>query len=129
MYFPISSPASSAAYDPFTTNIMAPTNFHGNSSNGLMDLKTDQRFIMEAAEVKEPVDQNGSFVGSETDYHFKSSAANNKKKEKMIRKPRYAFQTRSEVEILDDGYRWRKYGQKTVKNNKFPRLVLLILSP
>nr|XP_043608467.1 probable WRKY transcription factor 75 [Erigeron canadensis] len=32
-----------------------------------------------------------------------------------------AFQTRSQVDILDDGYRWRKYGQKAVKNNKFPR--------
>ncbi|KAJ8451500.1 hypothetical protein Cgig2_018134 [Carnegiea gigantea] len=41
--------------------------------------------------------------------------------EKKIRKHRYAFQTRSQVDILDDGYRWRKYGQKAVKNNKFPR--------
>ncbi|KAF4390547.1 hypothetical protein F8388_006044 [Cannabis sativa] len=40
---------------------------------------------------------------------------------KKARKPRYAFQTRSQVDILDDGYRWRKYGQKAVKNNKFPR--------
>lgn len=40
---------------------------------------------------------------------------------KKTRKPRYAFQTRSHVDILDDGYRWRKYGQKAVKNNKFPR--------
>ncbi|KAI9076028.1 hypothetical protein K1719_034070 [Acacia pycnantha] len=44
-----------------------------------------------------------------------------KKGEKKARKPRYAFQTRSQVDILDDGYRWRKYGQKAVKNNKFPR--------
>lgn len=43
--------------------------------------------------------------------------------EKKIRKPRYAFQTRSQVDILDDGYRWRKYGQKAVKNNRFPRSV------
>ncbi|KAL1326612.1 hypothetical protein HN51_036737 [Arachis hypogaea] len=34
---------------------------------------------------------------------------------------RYVFQTRSHVDILDDGYRWRKYGEKSVKNNKFPR--------
>ncbi|KAJ9563864.1 hypothetical protein OSB04_009024 [Centaurea solstitialis] len=46
---------------------------------------------------------------------------NVKKGEKKIRKPKYAFQTRSQVDILDDGYRWRKYGQKAVKNNKFPR--------
>ncbi|KAF6148425.1 hypothetical protein GIB67_038780 [Kingdonia uniflora] len=40
---------------------------------------------------------------------------------KKVRKQRYAFQTRSHVDILDDGYRWRKYGQKAVKNNKYPR--------
>ncbi|TVU25387.1 EcWRKY-21 [Eragrostis curvula] len=44
-----------------------------------------------------------------------------KKGGKKERRPRYAFQTRSQVDILDDGYRWRKYGQKAVKNNKFPR--------
>nr|AKA27883.1 WRKY protein [Salvia miltiorrhiza] len=44
-----------------------------------------------------------------------------KKGEKKSRKPRFAFQTRSQVDILDDGYRWRKYGQKAVKNNTFPR--------
>ncbi|XP_010531035.1 PREDICTED: probable WRKY transcription factor 75 [Tarenaya hassleriana] len=43
------------------------------------------------------------------------------KKKKKVREHRYAFQTRSQVDILDDGYRWRKYGQKSVKNNKFPR--------
>ncbi|KAL2320323.1 hypothetical protein Fmac_029292 [Flemingia macrophylla] len=49
-------------------------------------------------------------------------SGNSKKKgEKKVRKPRFAFQTRSQVDILDDGYRWRKYGQKAVKNNKFPR--------
>lgn len=37
------------------------------------------------------------------------------------KKHKFAFQTRSQVDILDDGYRWRKYGQKTVKNSKFPR--------
>uniref|UniRef100_A0ACD5WUK8 Uncharacterized protein n=1 Tax=Avena sativa TaxID=4498 RepID=A0ACD5WUK8_AVESA len=45
----------------------------------------------------------------------------NKKREKKERQPQYAFQTRSQVDILDDGYRWRKYGQKAVKDNNFPR--------
>nr|XP_009788059.1 PREDICTED: probable WRKY transcription factor 43 [Nicotiana sylvestris]XP_016437762.1 PREDICTED: probable WRKY transcription factor 43 [Nicotiana tabacum] len=44
-----------------------------------------------------------------------------KKGDKKIKKPRFAFQTRSQVDILDDGYRWRKYGQKAVKNNNYPR--------
>ncbi|KAI3816719.1 hypothetical protein L1987_16423 [Smallanthus sonchifolius] len=50
-----------------------------------------------------------------------ASGSGVKKGLKKIRKPKCAFQTRSQVDILDDGYRWRKYGQKAVKNNKFPR--------
>ncbi|XP_052163793.1 probable WRKY transcription factor 3 isoform X1 [Oryza glaberrima] len=29
--------------------------------------------------------------------------------------------TTSEIDLLDDGYRWRKYGQKVVKGNPYPR--------
>lgn len=34
---------------------------------------------------------------------------------------RIIVQTNSEVDLLDDGYRWRKYGQKVVKGNPYPR--------
>ncbi|XP_058096142.1 probable WRKY transcription factor 43 [Magnolia sinica] len=40
---------------------------------------------------------------------------------KKATRPRFAFQTRSPNDILDDGYRWRKYGQKAVKNSIYPR--------
>nr|CAB3451702.1 unnamed protein product [Digitaria exilis] len=35
--------------------------------------------------------------------------------------PRFAFMTKSDMDHLEDGYRWRKYGQKAVKNSPFPR--------
>lgn len=28
-----------------------------------------------------------------------------------------AFRVRTELEVLDDGYRWRKYGKKKVKSS------------
>nr|GLL39504.1 probable WRKY transcription factor 51 [Ipomoea trifida] len=31
------------------------------------------------------------------------------------------FRTKTELEILDDGYKWRKYGKKKVKSNSNPR--------
>lgn len=40
---------------------------------------------------------------------------------KRARQPRFAFMTKSDVDHLEDGYRWRKYGQKAVKNSPFPR--------
>ncbi|RLN24884.1 putative WRKY transcription factor 50 [Panicum miliaceum] len=36
-------------------------------------------------------------------------------------KEKIAFKTRSDVDVLDDGYRWRKYGKKMVKNSPNPR--------
>jgi hypothetical protein len=36
---------------------------------------------------------------------------------------RIGFRTRSGVEILDDGFKWRKYGKKAVKNSPNPRLI------
>ncbi|KAF5793881.1 putative transcription factor WRKY family [Helianthus annuus] len=44
-----------------------------------------------------------------------------KKGPKRIRQQRFAFVTKSEIDHLEDGYRWRKYGQKAVKNSPFPR--------
>ncbi|KAK7264730.1 hypothetical protein RJT34_32340 [Clitoria ternatea] len=44
-----------------------------------------------------------------------------KKNQKKQKEPRFAFMTKSEVDHLDDGYRWRKYGQKAVKNSPHPR--------
>ncbi|URE21634.1 WRKY [Musa troglodytarum] len=46
-----------------------------------------------------------------------------KRVQKGTRQPRFAFMTKSEIDHLEDGYRWRKYGQKVVKNSPFPRSV------
>ncbi|XP_066322653.1 probable WRKY transcription factor 57 [Miscanthus floridulus] len=51
----------------------------------------------------------------------KPAAATAKKGQKRPRQPRFAFMTKSEIDHLEDGYRWRKYGQKAVKNSPFPR--------
>ncbi|XP_054777283.1 WRKY transcription factor SUSIBA2-like [Prosopis cineraria] len=40
---------------------------------------------------------------------------------RAVREPRVVVQIESELDILDDGYRWRKYGQKVVKGNPNPR--------
>ncbi|GAV74588.1 WRKY domain-containing protein [Cephalotus follicularis] len=41
--------------------------------------------------------------------------------DKPSHEPRIVVQTISEVDIVNDGYRWRKYGQKLVKGNPNPR--------
>ncbi|KAJ0244643.1 WRKY transcription factor 58 [Hirschfeldia incana] len=40
---------------------------------------------------------------------------------RTVTEPKIIVQARSEVDLLDDGYRWRKYGQKVIKGNPHPR--------
>ncbi|KAF2284238.1 hypothetical protein GH714_020030 [Hevea brasiliensis] len=43
------------------------------------------------------------------------------KKDKAEVAHRVAFRTKSDLEIMDDGFKWRKYGKKSVKNSPNPR--------
>ncbi|OWM75136.1 probable WRKY transcription factor 12 isoform X2 [Punica granatum] len=55
---------------------------------------------------------------------WRSASTTDKGKMKVrrkLREPRFCFQTRSDIDVLDDGYKWRKYGQKVVKNSLHPR--------
>uniref|UniRef100_J3M9S5 WRKY domain-containing protein n=1 Tax=Oryza brachyantha TaxID=4533 RepID=J3M9S5_ORYBR len=85
-----------------------------------------------AGKCKEEGDGDDGKEGSATtkgdaegeDKNKKGAAGKGKGKgEKRPRQPRlaFAFMTKSEVDHLEDGYRWRKYGQKAVKNSPFPR--------
>ncbi|KAK4744564.1 hypothetical protein SAY87_010876 [Trapa incisa] len=62
----------------------------------------------------------GSVTEEEEDKGMKQLKPS-QKKQKRQREPRFAFLTKTDVDQLDDGYRWRKYGQKAVKNSPHPR--------
>ncbi|XP_042517071.1 WRKY transcription factor 23-like [Macadamia integrifolia] len=66
-------------------------------------------------EQTKPVDQE------EQEKPKKLSKQPQKKNQKRQKEPRFAFMTKSDLDHLEDGYRWRKYGQKAVKNSPFPR--------
>lgn len=57
------------------------------------------------------------------------SCGNEAKRMKVGDGCRIGFRTKSEVEILDDGFKWRKYGKKSVKNSPNPRYVHSSLEP
>nr|AFK73557.1 WRKY transcription factor [Papaver somniferum] len=40
---------------------------------------------------------------------------------RVVKEPKVVVQTTSDIDILDDGFRWRKYGQKVVRGNPNPR--------
>ncbi|GFP78742.1 probable WRKY transcription factor 57 [Phtheirospermum japonicum] len=70
------------------------------------------------------LDLNPKLLSDNGDHDLKSKNSSGKikkKGEKKQRETRFAFKTKSEIDNLEDGYRWRKYGQKAVKNSPFPR--------
>ncbi|KAK3010193.1 hypothetical protein RJ639_011944 [Escallonia herrerae] len=69
-------------------------------------------------------DEMASLGAAEGDHGLGNSGerkrASSSRSHKATR-PRFAFQTKSADDILDDGFRWRKYGQKSVKDSMYPR--------
>ncbi|KAG5008243.1 hypothetical protein AAZX31_09G233000 [Glycine max] len=88
-----------------------------SAQNGLL-LNGDAKDEIECASSFSFVAQNKGVCEEEKGNKEKRKGGRMKK---TTRVPRFAFQTRSADDILDDGYRWRKYGQKAVKNSTYPR--------
>ncbi|KAK8497984.1 hypothetical protein V6N13_046009 [Hibiscus sabdariffa] len=86
---------------------------------------TDHNNQVGTLEPKAVEDQNcGSNINDGNNNSWWRSSGSEKGKVKArrkLREPRFCFQTRSDVDVLDDGYKWRKYGQKVVKNSLHPR--------
>ncbi|KAE8661440.1 UDP-glucose 6-dehydrogenase-like isoform 1 [Hibiscus syriacus] len=90
----------------------------GTASNpgGSADVSTSNPLVSSSSS-EDPPDKSTGSGGKPPEIPSKVR----KKGQKRIRQPRFAFMTKSEVDHLEDGYRWRKYGQKAVKNSPFPR--------
>ncbi|XP_074559735.1 putative WRKY transcription factor 12 [Curcuma longa] len=74
------------------------------------------------SDLKAHHDQSSCKDGANSWWRSSNSMEKGKVKvRRKMREPRFCFQTRSDVDVLDDGYKWRKYGQKVVKNSLHPR--------
>ncbi|GMH21725.1 hypothetical protein Nepgr_023567 [Nepenthes gracilis] len=93
---------------PTTTAAAAP----------IMDHDCAQRLII-PDQILSSVARNG--VLAEEDDKSPREQKRKACRSRKARRPRFAFQTRSSDEVLDDGFRWRKYGQKAVKGSIHPR--------
>ncbi|KAJ8431873.1 hypothetical protein Cgig2_001565 [Carnegiea gigantea] len=97
----------SAGNDESSTPDILPGGANDNNGEGgLLNRSTDD------ADDDDPFAKRRRMEGGEMDFNSVV---------KPIREPRVVVQTVSEVDILDDGYRWRKYGQKVVRGNPNPR--------
>ncbi|KAI5075732.1 hypothetical protein GOP47_0009808 [Adiantum capillus-veneris] len=63
--------------------------------------------------------------GETPQYHQDSQSTTSawrlKLQKRSSQEPKYTIRVESEEKALGDGYRWRKYGQKSIKNSPFPR--------
>ncbi|GLT39628.1 hypothetical protein SLA2020_138100 [Shorea laevis] len=104
----ISLPLNSTAAAVANT---APIGFSHNEQVGTLDPKA----------VNEENCTGNANDGSNSWWRSSASEKSKMKVRRKLREPRFCFQTRSDVDVLDDGYKWRKYGQKVVKNSLHPR--------
>ncbi|KAD4586412.1 hypothetical protein E3N88_24013 [Mikania micrantha] len=91
------------------------------SNSHLLPLQTSNTNYWAWGEVGEII--SNKILGMSRDEHHLGVSGIKMKKFKSrrkVREPRFCFKTMSDVDVLDDGYRWRKYGQKVVKNTQHP---------
>ncbi|XVE61771.1 hypothetical protein DITRI_Ditri06bG0066600 [Diplodiscus trichospermus] len=70
--------------------------------------------------------EEGSKEGEDDESRSKRRKSENQSSEVVtsadgIQEPRVVVQSSNDSEIVGDGFRWRKYGQKVVKGNPYPR--------
>ncbi|KAK3194711.1 hypothetical protein Dsin_026021 [Dipteronia sinensis] len=89
-------------------------------SSGLSEINNGPMTMMETSSSSSAMAEN---INRDEDQEKGNNKMIRKSSSRMKKatRPRFAFQTRSVDDILDDGYRWRKYGQKAVKNSIYPR--------
>ncbi|XP_057957329.1 WRKY transcription factor 23 [Malania oleifera] len=116
---PVTSPASSTLPETSSEVLNAPAtpNSSSISSSSTEAAANDNEQSNKSADAAPAVADDDDHDPDKTKKQLKPK----KKTQKRQREPRFAFMTKSEVDHLDDGYRWRKYGQKAVKNSPFPR--------
>ncbi|OVA13402.1 DNA-binding WRKY [Macleaya cordata] len=103
--------------------------FQGNSGKFRKDQESSQatREQLSGSSDNEEVDDAETRVGQRDDDEPDPKRRNTEIRvseqasHRAVTEPRIIVQTTSEVDLLDDGYRWRKYGQKVVKGNPYPR--------
>ncbi|XP_011100744.2 probable WRKY transcription factor 48, partial [Sesamum indicum] len=115
---PLPSPPSTLPEYSEVVNTPATPNSSSISSSSTEAAPNDD-FKKNKTTVEEEEEEEGEEEDNQE--KTKKQLKPKKKNQKRQREPRFAFMTKSEVDHLDDGYRWRKYGQKAVKNSPFPR--------
>ncbi|XP_057457610.1 probable WRKY transcription factor 12 isoform X2 [Lotus japonicus] len=110
--------------DASTTAAASTLGFSHDDLVNRTSWNSNEQFQVRTIDPKAVSDENCTGNTSDGNNTWWRSGGSEKSKVKVrrkLREPRFCFQTRSDVDVLDDGYKWRKYGQKVVKNSLHPR--------
>ncbi|PQP92828.1 WRKY transcription factor 1 [Prunus yedoensis var. nudiflora] len=102
-----------------------PSDVHGHTSNQIEPVDPSQLSTVADNEgVQRVLSQSNRTRDGDPDSKRQKKEKHNGNSipvDKPAGEPRVVVQTMSEADIVNDGYRWRKYGQKLVKGNPNPR--------
>ncbi|KAG2381117.1 hypothetical protein LR48_Vigan11g162600 [Vigna angularis] len=104
-----------------TTTTSGSVGFNHNDLASRSSWNNEQVRTLDPKAVNDENCTGNTSDGNNTWWRNSGSEKNKVKVRRKLREPRFCFQTRSDVDVLDDGYKWRKYGQKVVKNSLHPR--------
>ncbi|XP_020591632.1 probable WRKY transcription factor 75 [Phalaenopsis equestris] len=109
-------------------NSLPPSNFSEFGLQELTDIlfedySIDNREIEECREIPHSNHQRSDpqVMMAMDDNAEGESSGNAKRRGRKEKIGRIAFITKSDIDKLDDGYKWRKYGRKKVKDSPNPR--------
>ncbi|KAH1082787.1 hypothetical protein J1N35_022548 [Gossypium stocksii] len=103
--------------------------FFPENPDPMADFELSDYLMLDAAVFEDDTSEKGTGVTNEsetsgasaTPKHSNIRCKSGEKKNMLGLGHRTAFRMKSEIEAMDDGYKWRKYGKKTVKNSPNPR--------
>ncbi|XP_024029796.1 probable WRKY transcription factor 12 [Morus notabilis] len=116
---PLNGTTAATATD--NTNAASMGFCHGDLVSRPASWNNEQMGTLDPKAVNEENCTGNASDGSNSWWRSSSADKSKVKVRRKLREPRFCFQTRSDVDVLDDGYKWRKYGQKVVKNSLHPR--------
>ncbi|XP_050204413.1 probable WRKY transcription factor 13 isoform X2 [Mercurialis annua] len=90
-------------------------------TNPSLSLQRSRANLWGWGEVNEYITHKRNSTGEDHNLGVSTMKMKKIKARRKIREPRFCFKTMSDIDVLDDGYKWRKYGQKVVKNTLHPR--------
>ncbi|KAB1210408.1 putative WRKY transcription factor 51 [Morella rubra] len=123
LYTPISTTSSVAMDYPQNPNYLNP-NYTLLADSDFLSSDFDlSNYLLVGDDVVDHGSRSQSMASSENirdGYSTGSIVATSRNNNMQV-----AFRTKSELEVMDDGFKWRKYGKKAVKNSPNPRIIKL----